>query len=201
MKLASPSEKYTGLASPNSLFPLLILTAWLIAIVHPQPAAMDDEEFLRRLQALTPGAAVWDGFDPSNWHSVEIDDEEATAVADEASDFQDGGGWGSDDSAGIIFSYRHLTEEEQAHSYVSKHNEARGYASDEPLYIQDLEKLERVGWKETGLAMGELSEEKAIFVPWDLVEGYSAMYVGKRNSVRVSNSELIRSSNAWNRSY
>ncbi|GAB1320616.1 Good for full DBP5 activity protein 2 [Madurella fahalii] len=147
---------------------------------------MDDEEFLRRLQALTHGAAVWDGFDPSSWRSIELAEEEAIAEVDRASDSQGGCGWDSDDSAGMIFSYRHLTEEERAQSYVSKHNRAREYASDEPLYVQDPEKLEKVNWKETGLAMGELSQEGEVFVSWDLVEGYPDMYVGKRNSVRAA---------------
>jgi hypothetical protein len=46
--------------------------------------------------------------------------------------------------------------------------------------------LNNVVWPETGLAMGDLSADGDIFVSWDLVEGYPTMFVGKKNSRRVS---------------
>lgn len=134
---------------------------------------MDDEEFLRRLKALTPDAAVWDDFDPSSWRAEVAKD---LGETDQVGDAKE-----RDDWAGT-----ELWEEEPTTIYVSKKNKAREYASDEPLYVRDPAELEKVEWEETGLARGELSAEGETFVPWTLVEGYPDMYVGKRNSVRVS---------------
>jgi hypothetical protein len=142
---------------------------------------MEDEEFLRNLKALTGDEAVWDGFDPSAWRSIQREAEPPAAIesAGDAVDTYD-----SDDSAELILNFHKLSPSEKRRA--GKLNKAREYASTETAFPREVAQLEKVEWKETGLALGAVSAKGDTFVPWKLVEYYPDMFVGKANGVRVS---------------
>jgi hypothetical protein len=147
-----------------------------------------DAEFLQSLRAITgDDAAVWDGFDESAWRSHLSDGEgngEASSAAEAAgADDDQEVGYASDDSAGMIFNLHKLTPAERAACKLSK---ARQYASGETAFPRELAELEKVKWKETGLALGDVSAEGEIFVPFRLVQHYPDMFIGKANAPRVS---------------
>ncbi len=142
---------------------------------------MEDDEFLRNLKDITGEDAVWEGFDPSAWRSVQPEDEEPEAVE---SGMETVGSYDSDDSAEHIFNFHKLSPEEKRRA--GRLNKAREYASTETGLPRELAKLENVKWKETGLAIGDVSAEGDVFVAWRLVECYPDMFVGKANSIRVS---------------
>ncbi|KAK4157964.1 hypothetical protein C8A00DRAFT_29034 [Chaetomidium leptoderma] len=155
---------------------------------------MADDQLLRNLQAITGDDATWEGFDPASWRSFQSDGEdedeteagvEATGGASLISPDDD---YASDDSAGMIFNFHKLTAAEKAQSRggACKLSKARQYASGEVAYSRELEDLEKVEWKETGLAMGDVSADGTLFVAWRLVQNYPDMFVGKTNGIRAA---------------
>lgn len=155
---------------------------------------MADDQFMRRLQDVSgEDAEMWEGFDPSAWHThqAEADGPEDLELEGATSDPQDDG-YDSDDSAHMVFNFHKLSEAERARGSV-KLSKARQYASEEVAFPGELAELEKVKWAETGLAMGDLSEKGLTFVPWRLIDNYPAMFVGKANGARVSVSSRISS--------
>lgn len=146
---------------------------------------MEDEQFKRTLQALAGDAGDWEDFDPSSWRPIKAGGgEEAESGVPAA---QEGDAWDSDDSAAMVLNWHKLSSAERNQIRGHKLNKAREFAATEPAVLRDAVELEKVTWNETGLAMGEVSPTGATFVPWRLVVGYPDMYIGKRNSERVSN--------------
>ncbi|KAL2022330.1 hypothetical protein VTK56DRAFT_5728 [Thermocarpiscus australiensis] len=168
---------------------------------------MSDAEFLRRLQALTADDDVWEGFDPSSWRCLKTAEDGTDVPTDQVSaSGDDDGGDDWDDSGGMILSVRHLTPAERMqHPGWSKLNKARAFAADEePGFVRDATHLESVKWKETGLAMGDISPEGWTFVPWRLVEEYPNMFVGKRNGIRAAplfTLEALHQNRVWDLYY
>ncbi|KAK4123872.1 hypothetical protein N657DRAFT_690525 [Parathielavia appendiculata] len=151
---------------------------------------MEDADFLARLRAITGDAAVWDGFDPTAWCSLQSEGEgsEAAAEATSAAEGQQDVGYASDDSADMILNLHKLTPAEKAantRAGGSKLNKARQYAAGESAFSDQVAELEKIEWKETGYAMGDVADEGAIFVPFALVQNYPHMFVGKANGARA----------------
>jgi hypothetical protein len=151
---------------------------------------MEDDEFLRGLCAITGrDAATWEGFDPTSWRSFQSDGEGSEAVESNGGvaltqDYD----YASDDSADMILNFHKLTPAEKGQT--GKLSKARQFASEEVGLSREVARLERVKWKETGLAAQDVSPDGETFVAWRLVQNYPDMFVGKANGARVS----IRSS-------
>lgn len=147
---------------------------------------MEDDEFLRSLQAIAGNdAATWEGFDPTSWRSFQSDGEGSEAIdsAGAIASTQDDD-YASDDSAGMILNFHKLTPAEKGQT--AKLSKARQFASEEVACPREIAELEKVKWKETGLAVQDVSPKDETFVPWRLVENYPDMFVGKANGTRVS---------------
>ncbi|KAH6850279.1 hypothetical protein B0I37DRAFT_110372 [Chaetomium sp. MPI-CAGE-AT-0009] len=151
---------------------------------------MADDQFMNRLRDISgDDYDVWEGFDPSSWrsHQPDGDDSEPSDSAG-AVCFPEKDGYASDDSAEMILNFHKLSEAERAnpaHGSI-KLSKARQYASEEVGFPDQLAELEKVKWEETGLAMGDLSEEGLTFVPWRLIDHYPVMFVGKANGARAA---------------
>ncbi|KAK0630735.1 hypothetical protein B0T17DRAFT_487756 [Bombardia bombarda] len=171
---------------------------------------MEDNEFLRRLQALTGRTDIWEGFDPAQWREPEPEPEDEEMETTTAN--ADGEDCWSDD---MIMGAHHLTPQEriqnnlppqpprnQGRSY--KLNKAREYAADGPAPLLDATHLEKVGWKETGLQMGDMSATSDTFTPWKLVKEYPEMFVGKLNGERAAplfTMEALHKNRIWDLYY
>jgi hypothetical protein len=148
----------------------------------------NDAELLRSLQAITGDAAVWNDFDPSAWRSLVSEGEaegEGSSAAEAAGADDQEVDYASDDSAGIIFNLHKLTPAEKD-ACSGNLNKVRQYASGETAFPRELAELEKIKWKETGLAKGDVSAEGDTFVPFRLVQHYPDMFIGKANAPRVS---------------
>jgi hypothetical protein len=147
---------------------------------------MEDDEFLRGLCAITGrDAATWEGFDPTSWRSFQSDGEGSEAVESNGGvaltqDYD----YASDDSADMILNFHKLTPAEKGQT--GKLSKARQFASEEVGLSREVARLERVKWKETGLAAQDVSPDGETFVAWRLVQNYPDMFVGKANGARVS---------------
>ena len=145
---------------------------------------MEDDEFLHNLKAFTGDDAAWDGFDPTAWRSVDSVDGQPGGLGSATDEPDESDAYESDDSAEMILNLHKLTPDEKRRA--GKLNKAREYASIETGFPRELAELEKVEWKETGLANGAVSAEGDRFVALRLVESYPDMFVGKANGVRVS---------------
>ncbi|KAK4237394.1 hypothetical protein C8A03DRAFT_34641 [Achaetomium macrosporum] len=150
---------------------------------------MEDNDHLRSLKALTADDAVWEGFNPSAWRAIPPEDKVvkiaessfATQDQNEAADYA------SDDSAPMVLNHHKLTKAERAKYGISVDRTRQHLVEDQEIpRNRPLEKLEKVKWKQTGLAMGDVSSEGDVFVAWRLVTSYPDMFVGKVNGSRAA---------------
>ncbi|KAL2263226.1 hypothetical protein VTK26DRAFT_7720 [Humicola hyalothermophila] len=146
---------------------------------------MEDDDWKRNLQALTGDQDTWEDFDPSIWRAIaafgaQQDGMSETSPPDLTPASQGDDDYDSDDSATMIFNHHKLKPAKSC-----KLNKARALAAEEPTVVRDPKELEKVDWKETGLSVGDVSPEGLTFVPWNFVEDYPDMFVGKRNGDRV----------------
>lgn len=170
---------------------------------------MSDDDFLVRLQEITgEDAGVWTDFDPSKWRDMaqfdgasDLDHDLGRDDFYDGADEEDDGDYGSEyDEAPGLLNIHKLTRTERIISKRAaaaadgdgdtsgpsgKLNKAREYAAGEVAFPKAVAKLENHVWKETGLELGERSEEGDLFVPWKLIVNYPALFVGKANGVRV----------------
>jgi hypothetical protein len=147
---------------------------------------MEDDEFLQGLQAITGSdAATWEGFDPTSWRSFQSDGEGSEANGSTGGAvLAQNDDYASDDSAGMILNFHKLTPAEKGQA--AKLSKARQFASEEVGSPREVAELEKVKWKETGLAVQDVSPDGETFVAWRLIQNYPDMFVGKANGARVS---------------
>jgi hypothetical protein len=84
----------------------------------------------------------------------------------------------------MILNFHKLTPAEKGQT--AKLSKARQFASEEVGFSSEAAKLEKVKWKETGLAAQDVSPDGETFVSWRLIQNYPDMFVGKANGARVS---------------
>ncbi|KAH6624997.1 hypothetical protein B0J18DRAFT_197574 [Chaetomium sp. MPI-SDFR-AT-0129] len=173
---------------------------------------MSDDEFLDRLQEITgQDADVWTDFNPSKWRTLPQFDGASDLDYDlgkddfyDDADEEDDGNYGSEyDEAPGLLNIHKLTRTERIISKRAaaaaggggdgdtsgpsgKLNKAREYAAGEVAFPNAVAKLENQVWKDTGLELGERSDESDRFVPWKLIIHYPDLFVGKANGVRAA---------------
>lgn len=148
----------------------------------------EDAQFLRNLIALSGGdPTAFQGFDPSSWRGIGVSEDDWDNAAHDPSMKVD-----SDDETGGMVPTAHNLKNTPRHyddwDRPYKLNKAHALAADVTDVLKSAAELEKEGlaWGETGLAVGEAAHEDHIFVPWKLVSQYCDMFVGKKNSERVS---------------
>lgn len=163
-----------------------------------------DEEFVRRLQALTGEDDVWDHeYDKSpevvvSTEAEQIEGLPARPAASKERDYIPQSSDHDDDdqsdwSTEMILNVRHLrvgqieSDEQKATKRKKFLNKARSAVADSPrLAASKMVEVGNVTWKESGLAQGMPAPESEPFVPWNIVRRYPYSYIGTRNRERVS---------------
>jgi hypothetical protein len=149
----------------------------------------DNLDFYKRLKQVLGSNVEW--VEPSSELPSDGYDMNGTSTtnADNAMD--------SDGSADMVFSMRHVREEQKRQASSSRAYDlpvpsSRGARTtgNHPAIpssgsVMDVTELEKVDWKEPDLKQGQQSLAGDTFVAWKFVKDYPDMYVGKKNREKV----------------